>query len=86
MADKQATKEIPAADKPATDEAADNELRAILEGSRPSPPSRSSTAEDRFRGWLLHLVRDAYGRSGFGADAGPATPGPGLAAPGPLPA
>jgi CRP-like cAMP-binding protein len=69
-----------APEKPAPDAAADNELRAILDGSRPS------TSEDRFRGWLLHLVRDAYGRSGFGAEARPAPAGPGLGAAGPLPA
>jgi hypothetical protein len=69
-----------AVEKPATDEAADNALRAFLDGSRPSTP------EDRFRGWLLHLVRDAYGRSGFAGEAGPAAAGPALGAPGPLPA
>jgi len=72
--------------RPGREEAAENELRAILDGSRPATP------EDRFRGWLGHLVRDAYGRGGFSGDGrstgasglGPA-PGFGRAA-GPLPA
>jgi CRP-like cAMP-binding protein len=44
----------------AVDGTADDELRAILDGPRPA------TAEDRFRGWLLDLVRDTAGRLGCG--------------------
>src|SRR5262249_62177573 len=64
-----------AAEKPVMDQAADNELRAILDGSRPSTP------EDRFQGWLLHLVRDAYGRGASGGDARSASGGPALGTP-----
>jgi hypothetical protein len=55
----------------AWEEAADTELGELLCGSR------SATPEERFRGWLHDLVRDAYGRGSLDRGPGRSKPGGG---------